>query len=280
MTAAEPAVGFIGLGSQGAPMAQALIDAGYDTVLWARRPEALEPFADTARIASNPAELAELADVVGICVLNDDDVVEVALRPNGLLAGITPGTTVLIHSTVHPTTCRQLGDRFSERGAHVLDAPVSGGGEAARARRLLVMVGGDHDIYTTVAPVLSAFGDPVVHVGALGSGQLAKLLNNLLFTATLGLAHETAELAAELGVNETALMSILQHASGRSFAVQMYAGLLGGLRPPTARVRTIAGLLGKDVAIARDVVENATGGDHLLTAAHRMLAAMGHDLCV
>jgi 3-hydroxyisobutyrate dehydrogenase len=280
MTAAEPAVGFIGLGSQGAPMAQALIDAGYDTVLWARRPEALEPFADTARIASNPAELAELADVVGICVLNDDDVVEVALRPNGLLAGITPGTTVLIHSTVHPTTCRQLGDRFSERGAHVLDAPVSGGGEAARARRLLVMVGGDHDIYTTVAPVLSAFGDPVVHVGALGSGQLAKLLNNLLFTATLGLAHETAELAAELGVNETALMSILQHASGRSFAVQMYAGLLGGLRPPTARVRTIAGLLGKDVAIARDVAENATGGDHLLTAAHRMLAAMGHDLCV
>ncbi|KKC06891.1 hypothetical protein WU83_00875 [Mycobacterium nebraskense] len=280
MTVAKPTVGFIGLGSQGAPMAQALIDAGHDTVLWARRPEALEPFANTARIASNPAELAELADVVGICVLNDDDVVEVALRPNGLLAGITAGTTVLIHSTVHPTTCRQLGERFSERRAHVLDAPVSGGGEAARARRLLVMVGGDPDIYTAVAPVLSAFGDPVVHVGALGSGQLAKLLNNLLFTATLGLAHETAELAAELGVNATALMGILQHASGRSFAVQMYAGLLGGLRPPSARVRTIAGLLGKDVAIARDLAENATGGDLLLTVAHRMLAAMGNDLCV
>nr|WP_308218031.1 NAD(P)-dependent oxidoreductase [Mycobacterium paraintracellulare] len=280
MTTAKPIVGFIGLGSQGAPMAQALIDAGYDTVLWARRPQSLEPFADTARIASEPAELAELADVVGICVLNDDDVVEVALRPNGLLAGVTPGTSVLIHSTVHPITCRQLGDRFSERRAHVLDAPVSGGGEAARARRLLVMVGGDHDIYTTVTPVLSAFGDPVVHVGALGSGQLAKLLNNLLFTATLGLAHETAELAAELGVDPTALTNILQHASGRSYAVQMYAGLLGGLRPPSARVRTIAGLLGKDVAIAGDLAENAHGGENLLTAAHRMLAAMGHDLCV
>lgn len=280
MTAAKPIVGFIGLGSQGAPMAQAVIDAGYDTVLWARRPQSLEPFADTARIASDPAELADLADVVGVCVLNDDDVVEVALRPNGLLAGITPGKTVLIHSTVHPTTCRQLGDRFSERGAHLLDAPVSGGGEAARARRLLVMVGGDLDIYTTVAPVLSAFGDPVVHVGALGSGQLAKLFNNLLFTATLGLAHETAELAAEFGVDPTALTSILQHASGRSYAVQMYAGLLGGLRPPSARVRTIAGLLGKDVAIAGDLAENAHGGENLLTAAHRMLAAMGHDPCV
>ena len=279
MTAAKPTVGFIGLGSQGAPMAQALIDAGYDTVLWARRPEALEPFADTARVASNPAELAELADVVGICVLNDDDVVEVALRRDGLLAGITPGTTVLIHSTVHPTTCRQLGDRFSERRANLLDAPVSGGGEAAHARRLLVMVGGDHDIYTSVAPVLSAFGDPVVHVGALGSGQLAKLCNNLLFTATLGLAHETAELAGVLGVDANALMSILQHASGRSFAVQMYAGLLGGLRPPSARVRTIAELLGKDVALAKELADDADRGDLLMTAAQRVLAAMGHEPC-
>ncbi|MGB9249914.1 MAG: NAD(P)-dependent oxidoreductase [Mycobacterium sp.] len=279
MTAAKPTVGFIGLGSQGAPMAQALIDAGYDTVLWARRQESLEPFADTARIASHPAELAELADVVGICVLNDDDVVEVALRPNGLLAGITPGTTVLIHSTVHPTTCRQLGDRFSERRAHVLDAPVSGGGEAARARRLLVMVGGDRDIYTAVSPVLSAFGDPVVHVGGLGSGQLAKLLNNLLFTATLGLAHETAALAGALGVDATALMSILQHASGRSFALQMYADLLGGLRPPSARVRTIAELLGKDVAIAGELADDAHRGDLLMTAAQRVLTAMGHEPC-
>ena len=260
-------------------MAQALIDAGYDTVLWARRPAALEPFADTARVASHPAELAELADVVGICVLNDDDVVEVALGRKGLFAGVTPGTTVLIHSTVHPITCRQLGDRFSERQAHLLDAPVSGGGEAARAQRLLVMVGGDHDIYTAVAPVLSAFGDPVVHVGPLGSGQVAKLCNNLLFTATLGLAHETAELAGVLGVDATALMSILQHASGRSFAVQMYAGLLGGLRPPTARVRTIADLLGKDVALAGELADDADRGDLLMTAAQRVLAAMGHEPC-
>jgi 3-hydroxyisobutyrate dehydrogenase-like beta-hydroxyacid dehydrogenase len=280
MTVAKPTVGFIGLGSQGAPMAQALIDAGHDTVLWARRPESLESYADTARIVSSPAELAELADVVGICVRTDDDVVEVALRPDGLLAGITPGTAVLIHSTVHPITCQQLGERFGERHAHVLDAPVSGGGEAARAGRLLVIVGGDHDIYTSVAPVLSAFGDPVVHVGALGAGQQAKLLNNLLLTATLGLAHETAEFAGALGMDAAALMSVLQHASGRSYAVQMYAGLLGGLRPPSARVRTIADLLGKDVAIARGVREGTQSGDILLAAAGRILAAMGHDLCV
>jgi 3-hydroxyisobutyrate dehydrogenase-like beta-hydroxyacid dehydrogenase len=275
MTAAKPTVGFIGLGSQGAPMAQALIDAGHDTVLWARRTESLEPFADTVHVASSPAELAELADVVGICVLKDDDVVEVALRPDGLLAGITPGTAVLIHSTVHPITCQQLGKRFSERRTHLLDAPVSGGGEAARARRLLVMVGGDHGVYTTVAPVLSAFGDPVVHLGALGAGQQAKLLNNLLLTATLGLAHQTAELAGGLGMDAAALMSVLQHASGRSYAVEMYAGLIGGLRPPSARVRTIAELLGKDVVIAREVSEDTQSGDLLLAAAARALAAMG-----
>jgi 3-hydroxyisobutyrate dehydrogenase-like beta-hydroxyacid dehydrogenase len=276
MTDARPTVGFIGLGSQGAPMAQALIDAGHDTVLWARRPESVEPFTRTARIASSPAELARLTDVVGICVRTDDDVVEVALGPNGVLAGITQGKTVLIHSTVHPIICRQLGARFGERGAHLLDAPVSGGGAAARAGRLLVMVGGDRDIYETVVPVLSAFGGPVVHVGALGSGQLAKLLNNLLLTATLGLAHETAVFARALGVDEAALMSLLPHASGRSYAVEMYAGLLDGLQAPSARVRVIADLLGKDVAIAEDLAEHADRGDLLLSAAHRVLTAMGH----
>jgi 3-hydroxyisobutyrate dehydrogenase-like beta-hydroxyacid dehydrogenase len=279
MTDAAPTLGFIGLGSQGAPMAQALIDAGHDTVLWARRPESVEPFEGIARIASSAAEVAELADVIGICVRDDDDVIEVALGPKGLLARITPGTTVLIHSTVHPVTCRQLGARFSEHHAHLLDAPVSGGGQAARTGQLLVMVGGDHDVYQATAAILSAFGNPVVHVGALGAGQLAKLLNNLLLTATLGLAHETAEFAGALGVDGAALMGILPHASGRSYAVQMYGGLLGDLRSPSARVRFIADLLGKDVAIAEELAEHAQGADLLLRAAHRILTAMGHGPC-
>jgi 3-hydroxyisobutyrate dehydrogenase len=280
MSGPAPTVGFIGLGNQGAPMAQALIDAGYDTVLWARRRESLTAFSGAAQLAASPAQLAEQADVIGVCVRNDDDVVEVTLGPRGLLAGITPGTSVLIHSTVHPITCRQLRDRFGERGAHLLDAPVSGGGEAARARRLLVMVGGDHDAYTAIAPVLSAFGDPVVHLGDVGSGQLAKLLNNLLFTATLGLAHETAALAGSLGVDEDALMGVLQHGSARSFAMQMYDSLRGDLAPPSARVRAVTELLGKDVALAGDLVDDAGSSDLLVTVAHRVLAAMGHDLRV
>jgi 3-hydroxyisobutyrate dehydrogenase len=109
MTTSPPTVGFIGLGSQGAPMAQAIIDAGYDTVLWARRAETLESFRERARIAETPAALAEQADVIGICVLNDEDVHDVALRRDGVLAGIRPGATLMIHSTTHPATCVDLG---------------------------------------------------------------------------------------------------------------------------------------------------------------------------
>jgi 3-hydroxyisobutyrate dehydrogenase len=272
MTAGAPTVGFIGLGNQGAPMARALIDAGYDTVLWARRPSSLEPFTGIARIAASPAELAATADLIGVCVTGDDDVIEVASGADGLLAGVTPATTVLIHSTVHPRTCRQLGARFSQCNAHLLDAPVSGGGEAACARRLLVMVGGDHGAFAAAAPVLSAFGDPIVYLGALGSGQLAKLLNNLLFAATMGLVHDTAAVADQLGVDSAALLELLEHASGRSYAAQVYANLHRDLDASSPRVRAIGALLRKDVAIATDVTIGTDHRELLLGAAHQLLA--------
>ena len=134
-------VGFIGLGSQGGPMAQAIIDAGFATTLWARRPKALVPYRSKADLADSPADLTARSDMVGICVLSDADVEEVVLGPNGLVDGVRPGTVVAIHSTVHPRTCIQMASALAEAGADVLDAPVSGGGGAAAARKLLVMVG-------------------------------------------------------------------------------------------------------------------------------------------
>jgi len=275
VTTSLPTVGFIGLGSQGGPMARAVIDAGYDTVLWARRPESLEPFRRHARVAPTPAALAEQAQVIGICVLADEDVVDVALRADGLLAGVNPATTVLIHSTVHPRTCVHLGERFRERGAHVLDAPVSGGGRAALERRLLVMVGGEEEVYTDVAPILSAFGDPVVYLGGLGSGQLAKLVNNLLLTANLSLAQQAVHLGRPLGIDEGALIGLLQHGSGRSFALQMYSGFHADLESSSAYVSSVAELLHKDVDLAdRLTTEGDLDAGLLFDAAYRVLAAM------
>ncbi len=105
-------IGFIGLGSQGGPMARRIIEAGYRTTLWARRPETLAAFADTgATVAESPAALAAASDLVCVCVVGDADVVEVADGVAGVLAGLASGGVLAIHSTVHPDTCRELAKK-------------------------------------------------------------------------------------------------------------------------------------------------------------------------
>jgi 3-hydroxyisobutyrate dehydrogenase len=121
-------VGFIGLGSQGGPMARCIVEGGYPLTLWARRPESVEPFGDAAAtVVGTPAEVGAASDVVGICVVADADVEDVALRPDGVLAGMAPGGVVAVHSTIHPDTCRRLAEQAAGRGVAVVDAPVSGG---------------------------------------------------------------------------------------------------------------------------------------------------------
>src|SRR5215211_604217 len=172
-------IGFIGLGSQGGPMARRIVDAGYEMTLWARRSASLEPFADTAaKVAGSPADLAAASDLVCLCVVGDADVEEVATREQGVLAGLSDGGVIAVHSTVHPDTCRTLADRAGAQGVSVVDAPVSGGGLAAAEGRLLAMVGGEPDVVERCRPVFETYADPVVHLGKIGSGQLTKLLNN------------------------------------------------------------------------------------------------------
>ena len=175
-------VGLIGLGSQGGPMARRIIEAGFATSLWARRPAALEPFADTAaKVAGSPAELAADSDLVCLCVVGDADVDEITGGEDGVLAGLESGSVIAVHSTVHPTTCHDLAKKAATQGVSVIDAPVSGGAPAVAEGRLLVMVGGDADVVARCRPVFESYADPIVHLGDLGSGQTTKLLNNLLF---------------------------------------------------------------------------------------------------
>ena len=221
-------VGFIGLGSQGAPMARRIAESGHTLALWARSESTLAPFANVVfNRALTPAELGTASEVVGVCVRGDADVEEVVLGPNGVLGGMVAGSVLVIHSTVHPDTCRRLGALAVERGVDVLDAPVSGGGQAARDRRLLVLVGGHTDVLERVTPVLSAFGDPIRHVGPLGAGQTAKLVNNALFAASLSLANDALALGVALGLDESELVESLKHGSANSGAL----GLAAGMRP-------------------------------------------------
>ena len=269
----HPRVGFIGLGSQGGPMARRIIDAGYPVTLWARRPGTLEPFADTAaKTAGSPAELAAASDLVCVCVVADADVEEVLTGGNGVLDGIAEGAVIAVHSTVHPDTCRRLAARASARGAVLIDAPVSGGGPAAAAGRLLVMAGGDAAAVDLCRPVFATYADPVVHLGPLGAGQVTKLLNNLLFTAHLGAAASLLTLGQELGVDPVRLADVLVHGSGDSFALRRVASAGGTLD----RIAAHAGsLLRKDVSLVADLTAAADAhGGTVLAAADDALALM------
>lgn len=268
-------VGFIGLGSQGAPMAGRIIDAGFPTTLWARRPATLEPFADAAAtFARSPAELAAASDLVCLCVVGDADVVEVATGRDGVLAGLKRGGVLAIHSTVHPTTCRELAERAAVQGISVIDAPVSGGAPAVDERRLLVMVGGPDDVVERCRPVFASYADPIVHLGALGSGQTAKLLNNLLFTANLGTAATTLALGDALGVLPERLSEVISRGSGNSYALSVLGGDTAGLM----RLAGMAGtLLQKDVRLLAEVVDAAAAsGGAVLDAADATLSLMAH----
>lgn len=267
-------VGFIGLGSQGGPMARRIIEGGFPTTLWARRSASVTPFEDTpATIAHSPAELAAASDLICLCVVGAVDIEEVADGEQGLLAGVMPGSVIALHSTVHPDTCKALAKRAGGKGVSVIDAPVSGGGSAAAERRLMVMVGGDADTVESCRPVFETFGDPVVHLGDLGAGQTAKLLNNLLFTAHLGIAAATLSLTQSLGIAAERLVEVVARSSGNSSALNALADS-GGLD----RLAGLAGpLLQKDVRLIADLA-TAAGAEAgaVLAAADAALALMDH----
>jgi 3-hydroxyisobutyrate dehydrogenase len=268
-------VGFIGLGSQGAPMARRIVEGGYDLTLWARRPASVEPYADTAaKVAATPAELAAASDLVCLCVVGDDDVRQVLDGDTGVFAGLAQGGIVAIHSTIHPDTCREIAESAASHGVSVIDAPVSGGSPAAEAGTLMVMVGGDEAAVEKCRPVFATYSDAVVHLGALGSGQVAKILNNLLFTANLGSAMSTLALGESLGVDRAKLCEVVNRGSATSKAVNSIAAFGGSLDV----LAPIAGtLLQKDVRHAARLAAVASAQEgSVFTAADSALTLMDH----
>jgi 3-hydroxyisobutyrate dehydrogenase-like beta-hydroxyacid dehydrogenase len=225
-------------------------------------------------VADSPARLGAASDLVCLCVVGDDDVRQVLLGETGVLAGMAPGGIIAIHSTVHPDTCREIAEAAARQGISVIDAPVSGGSPAATEGTLLVMVGGNDDAVAAARPVFATFADPIVHLGPVGSGQVAKILNNLLFSANLGAAVSTLDLGESLGVPRKALCEVLARGSATSRAVgsiSAFGGTLESLAP-------IAGaLLQKDVRHAASLADAASAPQGtVFTVADTALASMDH----
>ena len=217
--------GFIGLGSQGAPIARRIIVAGYPTVLWARSESTLIPFKNLpVTLAASVQELGERCDHVGICVVGDEGVASICRQ---LFPAMKAGGIIAIHSTILPQTCQLLAEQAAVHGIAIVDAPVSGGQPAADAGTLTVMLGGTPENTELVRPVLETFAGLIVHLGDVGAGQKAKLINNSLMVANMGLAHRAVTAGMESGLDRDALITLLQASSGDSFALGIYGKRAG-----------------------------------------------------
>ena len=245
----EPICGFIGLGSQGAPIARRIIDAGYPMTLWARRPQTLEPFEKTAANTANTiADLVRRADYIGICVVGDDGVTDICSE---LIPAMQQGSTIVIHSTVLPATVRSLEKSANTRGISLVDAPVSGGAPAAEAGKLTVMLGGDVEDIGRIRPILETFATTIVHLGDVGAGQQAKLLNNSLMIANMGLLHSAVTAGVDAGLDRDEFIRLLGASSGRSFALDVYARNpdpegFGRLQTLLEKIDLLGEVLGRD----------------------------------
>lgn len=215
-------VGFIGLGDQGGPMARGIADAGLPLTLWARRPESLVPYADTkAEVATSPRNLGERCDLVCVCVVDGAGVRQVMLGEDGVLAGMRPGGIVAVHSTISPQDCDELSVAAAAAGVEFVDAPVSGGGQAAAIGKLLVIVGATESAYRACLPVFETFGSPVLYVGAVGAAQRVKLINNAMMAAHTAVAAHALEVADAFGVPRAAVAEAIHHGSGQSRALDL-----------------------------------------------------------
>jgi 3-hydroxyisobutyrate dehydrogenase-like beta-hydroxyacid dehydrogenase len=217
-------IGFIGLGDQGAPMAQAIAEAGWPLHVWARHPRSLAVLADTPHTKHDRVtDLGRTCDIVGLCMTDDSDVREI-LEDHGLLASLPASGIVVNHGTGDPQAAATLAQRVREQGHELLDAPVSGGRPGAERHALTTFVGGDASTAQRSHPVFEAFSNTISYMGPSGSGQLAKLLNNASLLANLKNAEDVIAIGASLGINPHNLVDALKTGSGSSFALEFLAG--------------------------------------------------------
>ncbi len=195
-------VGFVGLGTMGAPMVRNLLQGGYAVTVWARRPEAMTPLLSAGATAGESAtQVAAATDIVFTMVTDTRAVEEVVLGEHGIARGARPGFLVIDHSTIDPDGARGVASRLQAQGVEMLDAPVSGGGAAAEAGTLAIMAGGSTSAFERAHPLLSCYAKNIVHIGPSGAGQVAKACNQICTIVNQLGAAEAMLLAERAGVD-------------------------------------------------------------------------------
>jgi 3-hydroxyisobutyrate dehydrogenase len=248
--AKEFVVGFIGLGTMGGRIATNIQKAGYQVVVHdLHRQQAGHHLQAGAAWADTPRELAEKSDVIFTSLPEPADVERVALGASGLIEGVRSGKAYFDLSTNSPAVVKRIHDAFAAKGAHMLDAPVSGGPSGAASRKMAIWVGGDRAAFDRYKTVLDAMGDHPAYIGAIGSATVAKLVHNMSSYAVACALAETFTLGVKAGMDPVTLWeAVRQGVSGRrpTFDGLLEQFLPGKFDPPNFALK----LATKDVALA------------------------------
>ena len=261
-------IGFIGLGRMGSPMAANLVKAGHAVQGHDLAPDAGRRLAAAGgQAASSAAEAAKGAEVVITMLPAGADVRAVLTGEGGILAGLPRGTLLIDSSTIDVETARAMHEAAAARGVAMLDAPVSGGVTGAEAGTLTFMVGGSEADFARARPVLEAMGRAIVHAGAPGSGQAAKLCNNLMLAISMLGVAEGFALAERLGLAAQSLFDIASKSSGQSWAMTSHCPVPGPVPASPANRDYAPGfstaLMLKDLTLAIQA-EEASGAPSVL----------------
>jgi len=205
------AVGFIGLGIMGRPMAKNLMDAGYELVVHNRSPQKAEELAEegNATAAGSPREVAEACDIVITMLPDSPDVEAVVAGEDGVLEGIRDGALLVDMSTISPVVTEELSEKVRNQGASMLDAPVSGGDVGAIEGALSIMVGGSEEDFERARPLFDVMGKVATHVGPTGAGQVVKACNQIVVALTIEAVSEALVLGSKGGVAPEKLVEAL-----------------------------------------------------------------------
>jgi len=212
-------VAFIGLGVMGYPMAGHLQSNGHDVTVYNRTGAKAQQWVDEYKGAKGdtPAEAAAGAGIVFSCVGNDDDLRSVILGDTGAFAGMAPGAILVDHTTASAEVARELNEIAVERGFGFLDAPVSGGQAGAENGVLSVMIGGEQATFDKVNPIIDAYSKAVELMGPAGSGQLAKMVNQICIAGLVQGLSEGIHFAKKAGLDVQKLCSVIQHGAAGSW---------------------------------------------------------------
>ncbi|CAM3717774.1 putative 3-hydroxyisobutyrate dehydrogenase, mitochondrial [Pseudomonas reidholzensis] len=243
-------IGFIGLGNMGAPMALNLLNAGHQLTVFDLSAAALATLVDAgATPAASPAAIAKgNPDMIVTMLPAAAHVKSVYLASEGLLNHVRPGVVLLDCSTIDPLTAREVAKAAASHGNPMLDAPVSGGTGGATAGTLTFMVGGTPSDFEHARPVLEAMGKNIVHCGAVGNGQVAKIANNMLLGISMAGVSEAMALGVALGMDASVLAGVINTSSGRCWSSEVYNPFPGVVATAPA-ARGYSGGFGSDLML-------------------------------